>query len=83
MPSLNKRRRVLLVVLGLTSVGVLAVLVYAARFDLNSWKPEIEAAASKATDMHVTIQGALELKRWFPLTSSFAVCNSRIGKSRS
>ena len=68
MPSLNKRRRVLLVVLGLTGVGVLAALVCAARFDLNSWKPEIEAAASKATDMHVTIQGALELKRWFPLT---------------
>jgi AsmA-like protein len=65
---LIKRRRVLLVVLGLTGVGVLAVLVCAARFDLNSWKPEIEAAASKATDMHVTIQGALELKRWFPLT---------------
>jgi hypothetical protein len=68
LPSLLKRRRALLVVLGLTSAGILAVLVYAARFDLNSWKPEIEAAASKATDMHVTIQGALELKRWFPLT---------------
>jgi hypothetical protein len=64
----TKRKRVLLVVLGLTSLGVFAVLVYAARFDLNSWKPEIEAAASKGARMHVTIQGPLERKRWFPLT---------------
>jgi len=42
--------------------------VYAACFDLNSWKSEIEAAASKGTRMHVTIEGTLELKRRFPLT---------------
>lgn len=68
MTSLSKRGRALLVVLGLTGLVVLAVLVYAARFDLNSWKSEIEAAASKGTRMHVTIQGTLERKRWFPLT---------------
>lgn len=68
MTASSKRRRALLVVLGLTSIVVLAILVYAARFDLNSWKPEIEAAASKDTRMHVTIQGTLELTRWFPLT---------------
>ena len=68
MTSLRKNRRPLLAALGLTSLVVLTVLVYAARFDLNSWKSEIEAAASKATDMHVTIQGTLERKRWFPLT---------------
>jgi hypothetical protein len=64
----SKRRRALLIILGLTSLVVLTVLVYAARFDLNSWKSEIEAAASKGTRMHVTIQGALERKRWFPVT---------------
>jgi AsmA protein len=68
MTALSKRRRALLVVLGLPSLVVLAVLVYAACFDLNSWKPEIEAAASKAAHTHVTIQGTLERKRWFPLT---------------
>jgi AsmA protein len=66
--SSSKGRRALLVVVGLTSLVVLAVLVYAARFDLNSWKSEIEAAASTAADMHVTIQGTVERKRWFPLT---------------
>jgi AsmA protein len=64
----TKRKLALRVVLGLASLGVFAVLVCAARFDLNSWKPEIEAAASKGTRMHVTIQGTLERKRWFPLT---------------
>jgi AsmA protein len=68
VPPSRKRKRALLVVLGLTSLVVLAVLVYAARFDLNSWKSEIEAAVSKATNMHVTIEGTLERKRWFPLT---------------
>ena len=68
MTSLSKRRRALLVVLGLASIVVLAVLAYAARFDLNSWKSEIEVAASTGTRMHVTIQGTLERKRWFPLT---------------
>ena len=68
MTPLSKRRRALLVVLGLAGVVVLAILVCAARFDLNSWKSEIEAAASEGTRMHVTIQGTLERKRWFPLT---------------
>jgi AsmA protein len=68
MASLSKRRRALLLVLGLISLVVLTVLVYAALFDLNSWKSEIEAAASEGTHMHVTIQGTLERKRWFPLT---------------
>jgi AsmA protein len=68
MTSLSNRKRALLVVLGLTSLVVLIVLVYAARFDLNSWKSEVEAAASEGTLMHVTIQGTLERKRWFPLT---------------
>ena len=61
-------RRALLVVFGLASLAVLAIVVYAKRFDLNSWKSEIEAAASKGSSMHVAIQGALELKRWVPLT---------------
>ena len=65
---MSKRRRALLVVLGLTSLVVLAVLLYAARFDLNSWKPEIEAAASKSAKMNVTIEGTLERTHWFPLT---------------
>jgi uncharacterized protein involved in outer membrane biogenesis len=64
----TKRKRVLLIVLGLTSLVIFAVLVCAARFDLNSWKPEIEAAASKGARMNVTIRGTLERKRWFPLT---------------
>ena len=65
---MKKRKRALLVVLGLASLVVLPVLVYAACFDLNSWKSEIEARASKATRMRVTIQGTLERTRWFPLT---------------
>ena len=68
MTSWSKRRRALVVVLGLTSLVVLTVLVCVARFDLNSWKSEIEAAASTGARMHVTIQGTLERKRWFPLT---------------
>ncbi len=68
MTALSKRTRALLVVLGLPSLGALTVLVYAACFDLNSWKSEIEATASKAAHMHVTIQGTVERKRWFPLT---------------
>ena len=68
MTSVSKRKRALLIVLGVTSLVVLAIVVFAARFDLNSWKSEIEAAASKGTRMHVTIQGDLERKRWFPVT---------------
>jgi len=56
---LKKRRRALLIAVILTTSAVLVVLVLALRFDLNAWKPEIEARASKATRMQVTIEGSL------------------------
>ncbi len=68
MTFLKRHRRAVFAAVGLTGLVVLAVLVYAARFNLNSWKSEIEAKASKATHMQITIQGTLERTRWFPLT---------------
>lgn len=60
-------RKVFLIGGGLVSLLLLAVIVFAVRFDINSWKPNIEAAASRATGIEVTIKGKIALARWPPL----------------
>jgi len=41
--------------------------VFVVRFDINSWKSNIEAALSNATGIDVTIRGKIALARWLPL----------------
>lgn len=60
-------RRALFIGCGLASLLLLAAIVFAARFDIDSWKSSIEAAVSEATGMEVTIEGKVALARWFPL----------------
>jgi hypothetical protein len=60
-------RKALLIGGGLVSLLLIAAIAFAAWFDINSWKPNIEAAASRATGMEVTIKGKIGLTRWLPL----------------
>jgi len=60
-------RKALLVGGGLVGLLLLAAIAFAAWFDINSWKSNIEAAASRATGMEVTIKGKIGLTRWLPL----------------
>src|SRR5512143_2992746 len=60
-----KKKKVLFVLGGSAGALVLAVLVFALTFDINSYRPRIEAAASKATGLEVRIKGKMGLS-FFP-----------------
>ena len=59
-----KKKKVLFV-LGGAAALVLAVVVFALTFDINSYRPRIEAAASGATGLEVRINGKMGLS-FFP-----------------
>ncbi len=60
--QMNKNmRRILFVLGGITAALVLAVVVVALTFDINSYRPRIEAAASGATGLDVRIRGKMGL----------------------
>ena len=63
---MNAKKKKVLFVLGGGAVAlVLAVVVFALTFDINSYRPRIEAAASGATGLEVRINGKMGLS-FFP-----------------
>ena len=60
-----KKKKVLFVLGGGAAALVLAVVVFALTFDINSYRPRIEAAASGATGLEVRINGKMGLS-FFP-----------------
>lgn len=60
-----KTKKVLLILGGGTIAIVLAAVVFALSFDMNSYRPRIEAAASEATGLEVRINGKMGLS-FFP-----------------
>jgi len=66
IPLMNAKKKVVLFVLGGGAAAlVLAVVVFALTFDINSYRPRIEAAASGATGLEVRINGKMGLS-FFP-----------------
>jgi len=61
----TKMKKALYVLVGVTAAAVLAVVIFVRTFDINSYKPRIEAAVSEATGMKVRINGKLKLA-FFP-----------------
>ena len=63
---MNAKKKVILFVLGSGAAAlVLAVVIFALTFNINSYKPLIEAAASGATGLDVRINGKMGLS-FFP-----------------
>jgi len=60
-----KKKKVLFVLGGAAVALVLAVVVFALTFDINSYRPRIEAVASGATGLKVRINGKMGLS-FFP-----------------
>jgi uncharacterized protein involved in outer membrane biogenesis len=60
-----KKRKVLFALSGVAAALILAVVIFALTFDINSYRPRIEAAASGATGLEVTINGKMGLS-FFP-----------------
>ncbi|RJQ38558.1 MAG: AsmA family protein [Nitrospiraceae bacterium] len=59
---MNAKKKKVLFILGGGAVAlVLAVVIFALTFDINSYKPRIEAAASGATGLDVRINGKMGL----------------------
>jgi uncharacterized protein involved in outer membrane biogenesis len=56
-----KKKKVLFILGGVAAVLVLAVIIFALSFDINSYKPRIEASASQATGLDVRINGKMGL----------------------
>jgi len=71
-------RKALLIGGSLVGVLLLAASAFAAWFDINSWKPSIEAAVSHATGMEVRIKGKIGLTRWLPPSVVIDDLQSRI-----
>src|SRR5512143_975242 len=55
------KKKVLFVIGGAAVVLVIAVVVFALTFDINSYRLRIEAATSGATGLEVRIKGKMEL----------------------
>jgi len=56
-----KMKKAVIILAGLSAAVVLAIVIFALTFDINSYKPRIEAAASEATGLKVRINGKLKL----------------------
>ncbi len=66
IPLMTAKKKIVLFVLGGGVVAlVLAAVVFALTFDINSYRPRIEAAASKATGLEVRVNGKMGLS-FFP-----------------
>lgn len=57
--------RILAALVGVLAIAVIGLVVFVATLDLNSYKPQIEAAVEEATGRKVTIEGDLDLD-WTP-----------------
>ena len=64
-----KKKKILFVLGGAAAALVLVVVVLALTFDINSYRPRIEAAASGATGLEVRINGKMGLS-FFPFSLS-------------
>ncbi len=63
---MNAKKRTVFLVLGCSAAAlVLAAVVFVLTFDINSYRPRIEAAASEATGLAVRINGKMGLS-FFP-----------------
>ena len=62
---MNTKKKVFLGLCGVVIALVLAVVVFALTFDINSYKPRIEAVASGATGLDVRINGKMGIS-FFP-----------------
>jgi hypothetical protein len=60
-----ERKKVLIIVGGLVALIIMAAIVVVLLFDINSYKPRIETAASEATGLDVRINGKMGLS-FFP-----------------
>ena len=56
-----KMKKVLFILGGIAAALVLATVIFILTFNINSYKPRIEAAASEATGMKVQINGKMKL----------------------
>jgi hypothetical protein len=57
---MNAKKKIVLIILGGGAAAlVLAVVIFALTFDINSYRPRIEAAASAATGLEVRINGKM------------------------
>lgn len=57
--------RILAALVGVLAIAVIGLVVFVATLDLNSYKPQIEAAVEEATGRKVAIEGDLDLD-WTP-----------------
>jgi uncharacterized protein involved in outer membrane biogenesis len=60
-----ERKKTLMIAGGLVGLFLIAVIIAALRFDINSYKSKIETAVSEATGLDVTINGGMGLA-FFP-----------------
>src|SRR3990172_6998222 len=57
----SKMKKIVLIPGGSGAALVLAAVVFVLTFDINSYKPRIEAAASTASEMKVRVNGKMKL----------------------
>ncbi len=69
--GMGTERKKVLMIAGIAALIVIAVIVLVLSFDINSYKPRIEAAASEATGLDVRIRGKVALA-FFPFGVSAA-----------
>lgn len=66
IPLMTAKKKIILFIIGASAAFiVLAAVVFVLTFDINSYKPRIEAAASEATGLKVRINGKIGLS-FFP-----------------
>ena len=56
-----KMKKALFILIGVAAAFVLAIVIFILTFDINRYKPRIEAAASEAAGMEVRVNGKLRL----------------------
>ena len=79
---MNAKKKKVLFILGGGAVAlVLAVVIFALTFNINSYKPRIEAAASGATGLDVRINGKMRLS--FPLAYRLRISTSPAREAKS
>jgi uncharacterized protein involved in outer membrane biogenesis len=62
---MNAKKKALFILGGIAAAFVLAVVIFALTFDINSYRPRIEAAASAATGLEIKVKGEMGLS-FFP-----------------
>ncbi len=79
---MNAKKKKVLFILGSGAVAlVLVVVIFALFFNINSYKPRIEAAASGATGLDVRINGKMRLS--FPLAYRLRTSTSPTRETKS